>query len=106
MLNVIVESIGDRVTLHCQGRLVRGQETQVLCAAVQQDTQEIILNLGGVTAMDTAGIGALISLQAAGIYLKLANPTNRVHELFRRTKLDSVFEIFESESIDETCEVR
>ena len=101
LLNIRVESTGNLVTLHCQGRLVRGQETKRLCAALQHQ-HEIIVDLSGLTVMDAAGMGALVSLQVAGIYLKLANPTDRVRESLRRTNLDSVFEIFESESIDET----
>src|ERR1700735_2343694 len=61
-----------------------------------------ILDLGGVNAIDAAGIGLLITLQAAGIYLQLLNPTRRVQEILKLTKLDSVFEICESPS-DNDC---
>jgi hypothetical protein len=63
------------VTVRCQGRLVRGQETALLCAVVQQHGPDIILDLSGVTAIDAAGIGALVSLQAAGSYLRLVGPS-------------------------------
>jgi anti-anti-sigma regulatory factor len=47
----------------------------------------------------------LLSLQAAGVYLKLMDPTEPVREILRLTQLESVFEICESESIDERREI-
>jgi len=43
----------------------------LLCAVIQQHGRDIIVDLSGVTAIDAAGIGALVSLQAAGTYLRL-----------------------------------
>ena len=94
-MNVTVESARGAVTVRCQGRLVRGQETALLCAVIHQDGPDIILDLSGVTAIDGAGIGALVSLQAAGTYLRLAGPSLAVHQELRLTNLDSVFEISE-----------
>ena len=105
MLNVIVEKSGEVVILRCQGRIVRGQETAILCAAVQQYGREVILDLRRVDAIDAAGIGVLVSLQAAGVYLKLVAPGEQVREILRLTKLDSIFEISESESIGEVFEL-
>ena len=53
------------------------------------------------SGVDAAGIGLLVSLQAAGIYLKLMNPTKQVREILRVTNLESVFEISESQSHDD-----
>src|SRR6266481_3325434 len=97
VLNVIVESARGVVTVRCQGRLVRGQETAVLCAVIQQHARDIILDLSGVTAIDAAGIGALVSLEAAGTYLRLVGPSWVVRQVLSVTSLDSVFEISESE---------
>jgi len=95
VLNVIVENDGP-LTFHLQGRLVRGEDTKFLCAALRQTQRDILVNLRELTAIDAHGLGALLSLQAAGFYLRLENPTRRVLELLERTKLDSVFEIVES----------
>jgi len=102
VLNVSVESARGVVTVRCQGRLVRGQETALLCAVVQQHGRDIILDLSGVTAIDAAGIGALVSLQAAGSYLRLVGPSLVVRQILRLTSLDSVFEISELECRKET----
>jgi hypothetical protein len=62
-----------------------------------------VLDLTHVDAIDAAGIGALVSLQAAGVYLKLMNPTPQVREILKITNLDTIFEICESrEGFDET----
>ena len=100
MLHVSVEDLGESVVLRCAGRIVRGQETRILCAAVSQRRGSITLDLSEVEAIDAAGVGALISLQAAGIYLQLLNPTKAVREVLRITKLDTIFEICSSAGMD------
>jgi anti-anti-sigma factor len=87
------EEFSQSVILRCSGRIVRGEETRILCAAVSHAGQNIVLDLSQVDALDAAGIGALIALQAAGIYLQLMNPPSAIREILRVTKLDSVFEI-------------
>jgi len=93
MLNLTVDSANEVVILKCRGRIVHGQETRILCAALPYYGREIVLDLGEIAAIDAAGIGALVALQAAGIYLKVANPTKQVSEVLRLTKLDSIIEI-------------
>ncbi len=93
MLNISREESGAGVVLRCQGRIVRGEEIRVLCAAAKRQEGEVILDLSGVDSMDAAGIGALLSLQAAGIYVQLVNPTPHVRELLRMTKVDTVIDI-------------
>ena len=95
MLTVNVESSANQVVLRCSGRIVRGEETELSCAVLRQRKRELILDLAEVQAIDAAGIGLLVSLQAAGIYLTLRNPTNQVREMLRVTNLDSIFEIVE-----------
>ena len=92
-MNIKIERAEGRVILHCEGRLVLGHETDLLCCVMRQVSREIVVGLREVTAMDAAGVGALISLQAAGFYLTLADPTPTVLEILARTNLDSVFEI-------------
>lgn len=75
-----------------------------MCAAVQQHGRNVVLDPTGVDAIDAAGIGLLISLQAAGIYLKLLNPTRQVRDILRFTQVDSIFEISESTPSDQTTE--
>ena len=102
MLTVTVNNVGEAVILHCLGRIVRGYETAILCSAAQQEGRNVILDLTQVDAIDAAGIGALVALQAAGVYLKLMNPTPHLREILKVTQLDSIFEICESRSTGET----
>ena len=92
-----VESEGEEnergVVLHCDGALVRGEETNLLCTAVGHYGQAVVLDLTHVNTIDAGGIGALIALQTAGVYLTLQNPTKAVREVLRITAVDSVFEI-------------
>ena len=101
MLTVTFKDSDDGVVLQCQGRIVRGDETAILCAAVRQEGRNVTLDLTGVDAIDAAGIGCLVSLQASGIYLTLLNPTEQVREVLRVTQLESIFEIQESGAAEE-----
>ena len=99
MLTVTTQTVADTVILHCRGRLVRGEESALLCAAVRHHGRDVVLDLAQVTAIDAAGIGALVSLQAAGIYLKLMGPTEMVRDVLRLTGLESLFEICQADLI-------
>ena len=101
MLTVTVKDSDSGVVLRCQGRIVRGDETAILCAAVRQEGRNVTLDLTGVDAIDAAGIGSLISLLASGIYLTLLNPTEQVREVLKVTELESIFEIRESRAAPE-----
>jgi anti-anti-sigma factor len=100
VLTVTVHNVGNTAVLRCHGRIVHGEESALLCAAVQRRGQDIVVDLGGVSAIDAAGIGALVSLQAAGVYLQLMNATEPVRAILRLTGLDTVVEVCEAESID------
>jgi anti-anti-sigma factor len=100
-MTVTTYHTADTVILRCHGRLVRGEESSLLCAAVQQHGNDVVVDFEGVTAIDAAGIGALLSLQAAGIYLRLVSPTEPVREALRLTGLEAVFEIGEAKKGEE-----
>ena len=95
MLSVNVKENEEAVVLHCKGALVRGEETNLLCTAVRHHGKTVILDMSGVNSIDAGGIGALIALQTAGVYLRLENPTKTVSEVLHVTGMDSVFEIRE-----------
>jgi anti-anti-sigma factor len=101
MLTVTLKDSHDGVVLECHGRIVRGDETVILCAAVRQKGRNVTLDLTEVDAIDAAGIGSLVSLQASGIYLKLMNPTKQVRDILKVTQLESIFEICKLQSAGE-----
>lgn len=93
MLKISVNHVGNAAILKCEGRIVRGEETRLLCAAL--GGSEAIVDLSDVTAIDAAGIGMLVSLQASGVYLTLLNPNDAVRGVLCVTGLASVFDIRE-----------
>jgi anti-sigma B factor antagonist len=64
--------------------------------------KSILLNLAGVTYVDSSGVGQLVgamtSARNQGIALKLLRPNTKVLELLRMSKLHTVFDIFEDEA--------
>jgi len=95
MLTVTVKDLGNAVTLFCKGRIVHGYETAILCAAVRRHGHDLTLDLSEVDGIDAAGMGALIALQSAGVYLKLKNIARRVRETLRLSGVESIFEILD-----------
>jgi len=97
MLNIEQRDLGKAVILYCQGQLANGDETRLLCAALGSFGRDLIVDLTEVESVDSAGLGALIALQAAGVYLKLQNPTSEVREVLFRKRMNSLFEILETD---------
>jgi anti-sigma B factor antagonist len=64
--------------------------------------RKILLNLGDISYIDSAGLGALISsyttTKRAGGQLKLVNLTKRIQDLLAITKLITVFDTFDNEA--------
>ncbi len=94
---------GDAIVLHCKGRIIFRDEAAALSRTVGellQRTQNLILDLGGVDAVDSAGLGELVLLHmwAEGnrYSVKLANPNKRVRHLLRITNLALIFEIHDT----------
>jgi anti-sigma B factor antagonist len=69
---------------------------------IETGTRQFVLNLAELAYLDSFGLEQLISAYTAtrnkGGDVKLVKPTERVGELLRMTKLDTVFEIVADES--------
>ena len=94
---------GDAIVLHCKGRIVFGDEAAALSRTVGellQRTQHLVVELSGVEAIDSAGLGELVLLHmwAEGnrYSVKLASPSKRVRHLLQITNLALVFEIYDT----------
>jgi anti-sigma B factor antagonist len=92
------------LVVNCDGRIVFGEESAELRDTVRQllsQNNQVVLNLGGVTYIDSGGLGTLVSLYTtahnAGGAIKLSNLTQRVGDLLQVTKLLTVFEVFDTE---------
>jgi anti-sigma B factor antagonist len=94
---------GDVVIIYCQGRIVYRDEAAALSSLVGEVLREsgkVVLDLSGVSSIDSAGIGELVLLhswaQAKNADLKCASPSPFVRDLLDLTRLDSFFEIHPS----------
>lgn len=92
--------------VYCNGRIVFGDEATILRDKVKellQEHKQIVLNLGGVSYIDSGGLGTLVGLytsaRGAKADIKLANLTQRVRDQLQITKLVTVFESFDSEDM-------
>lgn len=90
--------------LDVKGRLVVGEGASALREKVRQaaeSTKCVLLNLEGVDYIDSTGLGTLVicftSLQKIDGKMKLCCLSRRNIELLVLTKLETVFEIFQSE---------
>jgi anti-sigma B factor antagonist len=88
----------------CNGRIVFGDESAELRDKIKSllaQNKKLVLNLGGVSYIDSGGLGVLVSLytsaRASGGNVKLANLTQRVGDLLQITKLLTVFEVYDGE---------
>ncbi len=97
MLKVTVERAREAVTLVCAGELAAGGENGLLCAALGHYGHDIALDLGGLTKVDWSGVGALIALQAAGVYLRLKNVPEEMRRALRARNVEPLFEICEGD---------
>lgn len=104
-LKIGVRALSDGILIvDCAGRLVFGEETSLLRDQLKNllaHHNRIVLNLGGVTYIDSGGLGTLVSLfttaHSAGSSIKLAHLTQRVGDLLQVTKLLTVFEVYNTE---------
>ena len=91
--------------LDLSGRITLGEDGNVLKDKLQsllhQGKKNILFNLGQVSYVDSAGLGAIVSAYTTvtreGGSLKLANITKKLQDLLSITKLLTVFETFDSE---------
>jgi anti-sigma B factor antagonist len=74
---------------------------QVVSGLLDEGRKNLVLNLGGVSYMDSAGIGELVACYKRatekGASLKLLNPNGKVQDLLILTKLQEIFDIFRDE---------
>ena len=61
----------------------------------------LVLDMSGITFMDSSGIGVLIGryklVQRLGGRIAVACPSDRIREIFRLSALDKLFPFFETE---------
>jgi len=102
-LSLETRNRGDVIVVHCQGRIVYRDEAAALSrlvGEVLQHTDKLVLDLSGVSSMDSAGIGELALLQnwaqEKSAELKCSGANALVQDLLSLTNLDTVLEVHPS----------
>jgi anti-sigma B factor antagonist len=111
MLEYEIRSTGDVTILDLDGRISLTDALwsasgivlgQVIRELLKNGERKILLNLKGVTYIDSSGIGeltgALTAVQRQGGELKLVNPNPNVVDLLRITRLNTLFDIKDDEN--------
>jgi anti-sigma B factor antagonist len=103
----IEERAVDAVTiLELKGKLTLGDGDTLLKdkihSLVDQDRRHIVLDLGDLTYVDSAGLGEIVrsltTVTRGGGSMKLLNLNKRIQDLMVMTKLITVFDTFETEA--------
>ena len=105
-LKTTIRKVDNVAVVDANGRITLGQETQLLRETILrllgEGQKHILLNLGGVSFMDSAGIGELVSALTSarnrGGELKLLKLTKKVRDVVQITKLYTVFDIRDDEA--------
>src|SRR2546429_9764487 len=93
--------------LDCAGRIVFGDESSLLRDTAKKminENKRIVLNLSGVSYIDSGGLGNLVLLFTTtpkkGGSIKMANLKERGGDPLQNTKQLAVFEVYDSEEKD------
>jgi anti-sigma B factor antagonist len=98
--------VGSVMILDLSGKLVLGDGDALLKdkihSLVFQNRKQIILNMGGLSYMDSSGLGALVAsfvtAKNNGGQIKLVSLTKRLQDLLAIAKLLTVFDSYDSEA--------
>jgi len=99
------EMAGKIAVLNLSGTFTLGSGTGTLKDKVHslvfEGHKQIALNLAGLSYMDSAGLGELVSVHStvvrAGGEIKIFNLTKRVSDLLSITKLLMVFDVYDTQ---------
>ena len=98
--------VGEVTVLDLKGKLTLGDGDELLRSKinglVQAGAKRIVLNLGEVPYIDSAGLGEIVrtytTVSREGGSLKLLNLTKRIVDLLAITKLLTIFETYDTEA--------
>jgi len=103
-LKIETHQVDGVTVVACTGRIVFGEEASALRDTLKRilsSTRQIILNLAGVTYIDSGGLGTLVgvysSARSAGADIKLTGLGQRLRDVLQITKLVTVFEVYDTE---------
>ena len=104
-LNTTERQAGDVTILDLSGKITIGEGSVALRSSIrrllEENKKKILLNLAGVSYVDSSGIGELVSsftsVNKEGGQLKLLKLTQKIQDLLAITKLLTVFDVYDDE---------
>ena len=105
-MDMTERTTGNVTVIDVSGKVILGDGSDKVLAdklrsLVQQGRKSLLLNLGGVSYVDSAGLGAIVHSYATvknqGGSLKLLNVTGKLRDLLSITKLLTVFDTYDDE---------
>ena len=105
-LHITDRQIGNVIVLDMDGQLTIDGSSVALHAAIRRLLEEgedqILLNLAGISYVDSSGLGELIASHSAldkkGGQIKLLHLIDRVRELMTITQLLTIFDVYKKEA--------
>jgi len=102
-MKISKRDIGNVTVLELKGKVMIGSGDVALREAVEDavnsGTRNLLVDLKGVSKMDSSGLGELIAAHNTvtedGGTIKLANMPSKLHNVFGITQIVSVFEVFD-----------
>lgn len=105
-MEIAERKVNDVTVLDLTGKMTLGEGDELLKQTINNllaaGNKKIVLNLGAVPYIDSAGLGEVVrthtTVSRQGGSLKLLNLTKRIEDLLSITKLLTVFDTYDSEA--------
>lgn len=102
-MHISQEPFDETLVLHVHGNRIDAAEAtnfkELFCSATQEMPHRVVLNLKGVDFIDSSGLGAIVramKMLGPNDRLELCHLEEAVQKVFRLTRMDSVFSIYET----------
>ncbi|MGQ9630424.1 MAG: STAS domain-containing protein [bacterium] len=104
-MDIVEKNLGGITILEMSGRFDATASFDLsrnVSSLLEEGRRDIVLNMNGVDYINSAALGSLINLRkkvaARGGHLKLAKLQSWVERVFKETRLDRFFEVYDTEA--------
>ena len=100
-----IRDVGDIRVIELSGKITIGagdvKIRELIDQSLEDGKNDVILDLGGVTAIDSSGIGEMVACYTTvtkrGGHLKLMHLSPKITDILQVTQLITVFDVFDDE---------
>jgi anti-sigma B factor antagonist len=100
-----IRDVGDIRVIELSGKITIGagdvKIRELIDQALEDGKNDVILDLGGVTAIDSSGIGEMVACYTTVTkrdgHLKLMHLSPKITDILQVTQLITVFDVFDDE---------